>query len=55
MEAEFFFSVEHDVLKLFPALTAEQETVREGLDILEACLSDCKESGHDRRQPPDIV
>jgi 4-aminobutyrate aminotransferase-like enzyme len=32
------FSVENDVLKLFPALTVTQETAKEGLDILETCV-----------------
>jgi 4-aminobutyrate aminotransferase-like enzyme len=38
VQAGLLFSVENDVLKLFPPLTVEQETTREGLDILEACL-----------------
>jgi adenosylmethionine-8-amino-7-oxononanoate aminotransferase len=38
LESGLLFSVENDVLKLFPALTVTQETAREGLDILEACL-----------------
>lgn len=38
LQAGLLFSVENDVLKLFPALTVEQEIAREGLDILEACL-----------------
>ena len=37
-QAGLLFSVENNVLKLFPALTVEQEIAREGLDILEACL-----------------
>jgi 4-aminobutyrate aminotransferase-like enzyme len=38
LQAGLLFSVENDVLKLFPALTSEQETAEEGLAILEACF-----------------
>jgi adenosylmethionine-8-amino-7-oxononanoate aminotransferase len=38
LRAGLLFSVENDVLKLFPALTVEQKIAQEGLDILEACL-----------------
>jgi adenosylmethionine-8-amino-7-oxononanoate aminotransferase len=38
LESGLLFSVENDVLKLFPALTVTQETAKEGLDILETCI-----------------
>jgi adenosylmethionine-8-amino-7-oxononanoate aminotransferase len=38
LERGLLFSVENDVLKLFPALTVTQETAKEGLDILETCV-----------------
>ncbi len=38
LENGLLFSVENDVLKLFPALTVTQETAKEGLDILETCV-----------------